>query len=417
MFFTRTTMVLGLSVVTMLAGCAGQGNHTSKGSLKSQERLAQVKSGVEYQTAERQFMAGDLEKALRTIERSISINPAVSKSHTLRGRVYLEMASYDEARECLMMALELDPASVQAHYFLGIIDERTSRFAEALERYTRAMQLEPGDAQYVVAASEMYVQLGQGEKAEALLRESMGRFPTTAALRHTLGQLSAMRGDDAAALEWFNQARLLAPEDQVILEDLTRTLVALDQYGQAETNLNEMLREKANAGRVDLQMLHIRCLAALDRLGEARTALGLLLDKPEHKSDVQGWIMMGNLAARMNDTGRLRTAVARVLALAPDRPEGYALKSMLMRQLKRPADALSAINTAISIHGQDPDLWVMRGLIQGEMGQQAEARASLLNAQRIDPGNRNAQTLIAMDSAVSAPWVRATAGASAQQTP
>jgi tetratricopeptide (TPR) repeat protein len=127
------------------------------------------------------------------------------------------------------------------------------------------------------------------------------------------------------------------------------------------------------------------CLAALDRLGEARTALGLLLDKPELKSDVQGWIMMGNLAARMNDVGRLRTAVARVLALAPDRPEGYALKSMLMRQLKRPADALSAINTAISIHGQDPDLWVMRGLIQGEMGQQAEARASLLTAQFYAP--------------------------------
>lgn len=386
--------VLGLTLLASLAGCASKGEYTNAGRSQSQERLATIKSGVEFQTAERQFMAGDLTKALRTAERSISINPKVAKSHVLRGRILIELGNYEPARDALLTALELDPVSVDATYYLGIVAEQTSQYAEALQRFSRAAQLNPGDAQYVVAAAEMHIQLGQNEQGDALLREAITRFPSSSALRHTLGQLEMMRSNFEQAANWFTEARLLNPDDLVIREDLTRTLVALRRYGEADIHLEALLKAKGNENRTDLQMLRIRCLAAMDRLGDARGQLATLLEKPEMQNDVQAWILMGNLAARLDDVARLRAAVSRVIAIAPDRPEGHALKAMLLRLMNRNADALSAVNTSISIAQNDPELWVLRGLIQAELGQYDDSRKSLVRARRLDPNNTNAQTLI-----------------------
>jgi tetratricopeptide (TPR) repeat protein len=406
---TRSLSVLGLSLA-VLAGCHGQGKYTAAGRPGAEERMSQLKSGVEFQTAERQFLSGDLPKALRTIERSLAINPKVAKSHALRGRILMELANYEPAREALLTAEELDATRAETQYFIGIIAERTSQFAEAQQRYTRAAQLDSSEPQYVIASGEMLIQLGKIEEADALLRDNLTRFPTTAALRHTLGQMEMMRSRHAEAAEWFGQARLLSPEDTVILEDLTRTLVALRRYSEADINLEVLLANSANANRTDLKMLKVRCLAAMDRLGDARGQLAELLNTPEMRNDVQAWILMGNLAARLDDIGRLRVAANRVIALAPDRPEGHALKAMLMRLMNRQADALSAVNTSLSINANDPELWVLRGIIQAETGQYADSRRSLLNAQRLDPTNRNAQTLIAVVNQLASP-TQATAAA------
>ena len=85
-----------------------------------------------------------------------------------------------------------------------------------------------------------------------------------------------------------------------------------------------------NAERTDLQILRVRCLAALERLADARAIMSTVITGPRHASDVSAWIMYGNICDRLEDPTRLRQAVARILSLAPDRPEGYSLRAMQM---------------------------------------------------------------------------------------
>jgi tetratricopeptide (TPR) repeat protein len=406
----RSLSVLGLVAIAGLTACQGQGNYTRESRTNAEERLTQLKSGVEWQAAERQFLAGDLPKAQRTIERSIMINPRVAKSHVLRGRIMMEQGNYEEARASMLVAEELAPGNVDAQYFLGIIAERTSQFAQALERYTRASKMDPANPQYIIAAAEMNVQLGNIEEGQAQLAAQLKSFPTSAALRHTLGQIGLMRSDLPGAERYFTEARMLAPDDLVILEDLARTQMSLRNFAAAEQNLGVLLAAPDNADRTDLQLLRVRCLAAMERMGDARVMLSKVLDNPALQNDAQAWILMGNLAARLDDVPRLRQSVIRISAIAPDRPEGHALKAMLLRLLNRPQDAQNAIETAISIQPNDPEQWVLRGLIQAEMGDFTAAKQSLDNAAQLDPRNRNAQALLAAVNQLASQPVQ-TAGA------
>jgi Flp pilus assembly protein TadD len=394
----RTLTVLGLTAILAVAGGCNTGGqhsqHTSEGIKVAQKKINALKSSVEWETAEHQFLAGDLDKALRTLERSISLTPDVPKCYVLKGRILIEKSAFEAAEQCLLTAESLDGSSVDAQYYLGVIAERQSQFAKALTRYTTAMELDPTSAQYVIAASEMYIQLGQVEKGEALLTEKATEFTSNAGIRHALGQLEMLRSQFDKASEYFSEARLLAPDDIMVLEDLARSQIACRRYSDAELNLGVLLKSPGNEKRTDLQVLRVRCLAAMDRLAEARTLMGPVVAGPSHENDVSAWILYGNICARLEDPVRLRQAVQRIITLAPDRPEGYALRAMLLRMSNQQAAAFQAINTAISLNPNDPEQWVIRGLIQAEGGDFAQSQRSLRTALKLDAANANATTLL-----------------------
>lgn len=394
---TRTLPAFGLSVLLALTGCNTGGQHsqhTSEGIRLAQKKINALKSSVEWETAERQFYAGDTEKALRTLERSIAITPDVPKCYVLKGRILIEKGAFEQAEQALLTAESLEEGNVDVQFYLGVIGERQSQFAKALARYNAAMNLDPTNAQYVVAASEMMIQLGQIEEGEKLLREKAAEFTSNAGIRHALGQLEMLRSQFDKATDYFAEARMLAPDDALVLEDLTRSQIACRKYAEAEGNLEILLKTPGNEARTDLQVLQVRCLAAMDRLAEARSIMGNVLATQSHANDVSAWILYGNICARLEDPVRLRQAVQRITTLAPDRPEGYALRAMLLRMSNQQAGAFQAINTAISLNPNDPEQWVIRGLIQAEAGEFAQSQRSLRTALRLDPGNANASTLI-----------------------
>lgn len=404
-------MVTCVSLAISAGGCNGisQGQFTKAGASAAQDRMNAIKTNVEMDTAQRQFMGGDLDKAQRSIERVIIANPTAVSAYVLRGRIFLEKGEYETAMESLLHAEKIDAKNIDVQYYLGIVAERQSRLEEALTRYTTCNELDASKPQYLIAAAEMMIQLGRTEEGEALLRDNMDRFVGSASIRHTLGQLELVRGNWTSAMDLLSQARMLQPNDQMILEDLARAQVAAGKWGHAELNLQALLRDPANADRTDLKMLQARCLAAMERLAEARTLMGDVLNGERHAADVQAWITYGHICARLEDPVRLRQAVSRIITLAPERPEGYALRAMLLRMANNPVAALQSIDRAITIQPNDPNQWVIRGLIQAEAGQFDLSQQSLSNALRLDPANANAKMMITVLAQLDTPATTATA--------
>ena len=56
--------------------------------------------------------------------------------------------------------------------------------------------------------------------------EAQANFPSSAGVRQTLGHIAMMKNDVKRAAELFNEARLLAPDDNGILEDLNSIIQA-----------------------------------------------------------------------------------------------------------------------------------------------------------------------------------------------
>lgn len=377
---------LGLLGLLLASGCTGQGKYTREGVSLAEEKMSVLKAGTEWKMAQQAFLAGDLEKAMRKVDASLSLNDSVTKSHVLKGRILIEMGDLGTALESLLTAQTIDPQSADANYYLGIVYERLDETEKAASCYERACELDGFNPAYAVAAAEMMIDLGRLDDAEAYL-ESGPMFEHDAGVRQALGHIAMIQSKPQRAVAMFEEAALLAPSDPVILEDLTRAEMATGQYNAAEQNLRRLQKDANHAGRRDLQHMRAQCLVELDRPVEARTLYQSLLEGEEGVSDAEAWVGLGNVAFLLDDQRTLRRCASRVVAMAPDRADGYSLWALWYRTEGNLDKAITSIDRAIDARPDDAAMHAFRGVVLVDAGREREAIDSFTDAVAIDPGN------------------------------
>ena len=103
------------------------------------------------------------------------------------------------------------------------------------------MALDTSNAQYVIASAEMYIALGKLDEADGVLNSNRQNFQYNSAVRQTLGHVQMLRKQPVEAARTFTEARILAPDDRSVLEDLVRAQVASTQFAEAEVNLTKLI--------------------------------------------------------------------------------------------------------------------------------------------------------------------------------
>ncbi len=385
---TTAAAIAAATLIGAAGGCAGGGKHTSQGSSMAAMRMAQIKSATEWDMANQAFLAGDFKKAIRHIDVSLQMNPQVVRSHILRGRIQIEMGSLDSALESLQMAEALDPTSVDAHYYQGIVFERVLRRDRALEKYMIAAELDPTSAQYPIAVAEVMVDLGRPGDAETYLAERGSRFEHNAGVKQTLGHLAMMAGDIERGVELFNQARLLAPDAQGIIEDLVRAQIETRRYAEAEFQLASMLERPENKDRRDLMHLRAHCLMQVDRPLDARALLLELTEGAAGQSDVQAWVGLGTVAVQLRDFNRVRRAASRVQAIAPNRPEGFLLQAIWQSRANNPEQAVRSTAEALRRDRTNMNALTLHAALLTRLERYDLAAKTIDYARSIDPNNR-----------------------------
>lgn len=389
-------LAVGLGVSGVLGGCTGHGRNTSEGLTQAQARMAQIKSATEWEMAEQAFMAGDLDRALEKVNNSIAMNPGVTKSHVLKGRVLLETGELEKSRRSLLEAQVIDPTFEEAHYYLGMVNERLARKEEALQSYEFAAQLNPEQALYAVAVAEVLIDLNRVTDAQAYLDERAGVFEHNAGVRQTLGHLAMMQGNKQAAEAYFREARLLAPEDSSMLEDLVIAQMEIGEYAEAEYGLTRLLADEGQKDRRDLLRMRARCLIELDRVMEARETLLHLTSADGGDVDLVSWLDLGALAYRTNDQTRLRQAAAKIMALAPTRAEGYVYRAIWLRQHGDGKKALEVLEQGFASADMPVDAMLLKGVLEQDLGMLAAAERSYRQAMVVSPDDTRASLLLEM---------------------
>lgn len=389
---------LVLAAGLMLGGCNGlneHGKYTGEHKSLAQQRMSMLKSGTEWQMAHQQFLSGDLDKAFKTINHSLAINPDVAKSHVLKGRILIEKGRLEEARDSLLEAEKLDAENVEAQYYLGIVHEQFRQPAEALARYQKAAELDTANPQYVIAAAEMMLQLNQLDQAEQYLNQRKTNFEYNAAVRQELGHIAMLRGDPKTAAERFNEALLLAPDDLTILEDIAQSQMACGNFAEAEFAASQLLQQEQNKDRRDLKLMRARCMMEMNRPVEARSILLELTADAEGARDYQVWIELGNCAAVLKDRPHLRLSGMRAIALAPDHFEGYTLKALYNRMEGRSEEALAAIDESVERCQGDPNPYMVKAMILQDLGRPFEAKKTIEQAMAKNPDSQRLQVMLA----------------------
>lgn len=417
MTFRNPRAMLGAAALLALAGglpgCSGHGKHTTEGLAMAQQRLSGFKAGSEWDMAKQQFLSGELDKALKSVNKSIALNDSVAKSHTLRARILMEMGQLEEALEAARTARTIDPAFVEAHYYEGVLHERFSEYDDALACFAEAATLDSSDPQYAIAAAEMLIELDRLDEAQRLLEDRRSRHAHSAGVRQTLGHLALMRGESSEAADLFGEARLLAPDDPGLAEDYARALFASERYSEAEPALQRLLdrpqdrtppgvrsvaqkaRKDPPPSRRDLELMRARCLIALHRPAEARSVLLGLTSGAEGAGDAQAWIALGQVAHTLKDPQRLRIAANRAIALAPERPEGSLLLAAYRMDAGDLPGALRTAQEAAARFPKDASIQLLCGVILSEMNRPDEAAQALAAALALDPKNERTASLLA----------------------
>lgn len=389
-----SALVLGLAVSAIQTGCTGHGKSTSEGLTLAHQRMAQIKSATKWEMANESYMAGDLERAFESINDSLGLNPSVAKSHTLKGKILFEMGRLEQARDSLLRAEIIDPASIDAIYFLGIVHERLTQFDTALTYYQKAAELDPAEALYAVASAELLIDLERTDDAEFYLAERSNVFGHNAGVQQTLGHLAAINGDEEKAEELFRTAWTLASDEPAILEDLVNAQMNLGRFAEAEHNIAQLLEFEGYEHRRDILRLRSRCLLELDRKMEARELLIELTDAREGKNDLSAWLDLGALSYSINDMSRLRQSAQRIIELAPDRPEGYLYRSLWQRKHGDSSAALSTLQEGFEKAAMPTEAYLLRGMIEHDLGMRDAAERSYIAAFELDPTNERAELLL-----------------------
>lgn len=390
----RCSLLVALVGFSVLAGCNYSHGTYTKGELNAaKQRMSSLKAATEWDMGRQAFLGGDLEKAVKAVNRSLALNPNVPKSHVLKGRILAEMGDLEGALVCFAEATKLDEKNTDAQYYTGVVNERLSRPDRAYTNYAKAAELDPQNAQYVVAASEMLIDTNRLEEAEQFLQTRKSRFENNAGVRQTLGHIAMMKQDHKLAAEYFQEAKLLAPDDAAIVEDLVRAQISIERYADAEYNLNKLLKQETYKTRRDLMHMRGRCLVKLDRMLDAREVYIKLTSGSEGTADTEAWIGLGNVSYMLKDNARLKVAASRVIAMDPSRPDGYTLRALHQRRTADLKGASENLQKAISIRS-DAETLLLLAVVQDELNQPNDARESVRQALAMEPNNPTAQQLL-----------------------
>jgi len=379
----RVASCVALSLLT-LSGCGTQGTYTKERVSTAKVKMEGLKAATEHQMALQAFLAGDLPKAIRHCDYSISLNSKVVRSQLLRGRIMMEMGNVQAASEAFTKAQELGPEDAEVQYFQGLLAERVDDTAAAIFAFERASNLQPTNAQYAIAAAENMIDARDIARAESFLKARSGQFKHNPGIRHLRGHIELMKGNKEAAVQLFSEARLLAPDDATIIEDLSRTQIAVGEFGQAESNLQQLLRRPELTDRRDLRILRARCLVELGRVVDARTILIETTSSDAGANDIEAWSMLAKVSVEVRDFGRARAAANRVIALSPKQPQGYVLRALVQRGISDLPGAQASIEQAIAMKPDAASLTLF-GMILNDRGNQAAASRAFAKAVEIQP--------------------------------
>lgn len=155
---------------------------------------------------------GDMESALKYLQRAVQLKPDVPEANTTAGIIYLKQGKLDEAVTALQSQLKATPADTTAEHALAT-----------------ALDLQ-----------------GKPDEAIPLLRSALDRKPDFADARYLLGKILVAKGDAGEAAEHLEAAARIAPEDANIHFQLAQAYRKLGRQELAakEFQIYQQIKDK-----------------------------------------------------------------------------------------------------------------------------------------------------------------------------
>ncbi len=153
-----------------------------------------------------------MERAAKSSERAVELNPNLAPVHVAAGLVYKGTGRYDEAENEFLRALDIDSTNAFAHQQLAATYFFLSEFDRAETHYLRAIELKQGYWGFYNTLGYLFNNQGRHEEAARMYRRVIDFRPDSPAGYNNLGyQYLHLEMPDSARV-WFQQAAEADPD-------------------------------------------------------------------------------------------------------------------------------------------------------------------------------------------------------------
>jgi len=287
-------------------------------------------------------------------------------------------------------AVLVAPDAPAAHALLAVALARAGQPDEAVRSYQDAIARDPFYPDAWHALGDLLFERGDLDGALEAYENATGLFPENAVFATSRALAVERSGDHEAALVLFRLAVELDPDDAAARHELGLRLLLAGSDDEAGEHLVVAVRRRPRW--VQARASYARLLIANERWEEARIELeaGLALDAGDHELHNNLAVVLAELG---DEAGALAHAEATVRLRADLADVQHNHGNALARAGKREA-ALEAYERALAI---DPELLptvVNRALLLKEMGRLDEALEGLERAVELAPDNEELRRML-----------------------
>jgi len=124
---------------------------------------------VYYQLGKFYIEKGDTNSAITNLKQAVALDKTFVEAYLELIPIYINKKDYNEAIINCRKALNVAPDNAEIYYYIGLLSEKIGKYDEAVEYYLMAIK-NAKNKNYYQKAHEMYLKLGEKEKAQEILK-------------------------------------------------------------------------------------------------------------------------------------------------------------------------------------------------------------------------------------------------------
>lgn len=276
-----------------------------------------------------ELQEGDLEEALAYYREEAAIQPGAQLFVNM-GEAYYKLGKADSAQIAYGRALDTDSLNASAHMMYGQLLEELGRLEEALVHSKKALALEPHMTNHQFAVGSQLFQLGELEQAAEHLKQAADGRLLHYPAQYNLGQTLTRLGRDQEAQYYMARA----DSSRVLMDRITNTQSIAAQNPNVADGWIELGELFRHAGERDRAVQSFNRASAIapenprlqNNIGEMMLAEGdvrgavkqfqSILRNDEHQPDVWKNLGLAFAVAGLCEDARMALDVA--LSYTPD---------------------------------------------------------------------------------------------------
>jgi len=200
---------------------------------------------------------GEGDKAHKSFQRSIALNPKNHLAHNALGNLYSKEDQLEQAEKAYVESIRLRPDFGLGYQNLAQLYIRKGNWEQAMNTYLSALAVKPRNRKTYQNLGGIYFQQGMFQKAFKLFEEGIRWFPEDASLHYNVGLVHQKLGRLGPALKAYKQALRIEPDNPEIHNNLgvLREIQgdspgALGAYQQAVSLYPNFIMAQINVGRM-----------------------------------------------------------------------------------------------------------------------------------------------------------------------